>query len=182
MCTQHFSGFSNFQGLQATILPVLVNVLAEYPEPDHDETWSLVHFSDPKWYHNALFGCPCPQMEVLFCTFRSQIWHLLWWLTNHLTEYVDIIQMNTEMGNDECTEMQIKSQDSLNPSVFNTTPYVEGRGLNPKAPNNIVGTYTIWVVNGQDQAFVHIVRIGQITFPYPWLSTMFPSGYDTSGS
>jgi len=48
--------------------------------------------------------------------------------------------MYAEMGNDECTEMQLKFQDSQNPSVFITTPKVDGTGLNLTAAKHAVIT------------------------------------------
>jgi SNF2 family DNA or RNA helicase len=61
--------------------------------------------------------------------------------------------MYVEMGNDACTEMQLKFQDSRNPSVFITTPTVGGTGLNLTAANHAVITQKFWVLNAQWQAF-----------------------------
>jgi SNF2 family DNA or RNA helicase len=61
--------------------------------------------------------------------------------------------MYVEMGNDECTEMQLKFQDSTNPSVFVTIPKVGGTGLNLTAANHAVITQTFWVLNEQRQTF-----------------------------
>jgi len=46
--------------------------------------------------------------------------------------------MYSEMGHDECIQMQLKFQDSPNPSVFVTTPKVGGTGLNLTAANHAV--------------------------------------------
>jgi len=61
--------------------------------------------------------------------------------------------MYAEMGNDELSEMQLKLQDSRNPSVFVTTPKLGGTGLNHTAANRAVITENIWVLNEQRQAF-----------------------------
>jgi len=53
------------------------------------------------------------------------------------------------MGNDECSEMQLKLQDSPNSSVFMTTPKVGGTGLNLTAANHVVMTEKFWVLNEQ---------------------------------
>jgi hypothetical protein len=55
--------------------------------------------------------------------------------------------MYAEMGNDERTEMQLKFQDSPNPSVFVTTPKVGGTGLKLTAANHAVITQNFWVLN-----------------------------------
>jgi SNF2 family DNA or RNA helicase len=61
--------------------------------------------------------------------------------------------MYAEMGNDECTEMQLKFQDLRNPSVFKTTLKGGGAGLNLTAANDAVITPKFWVLNEQRQAF-----------------------------
>jgi SNF2 family DNA or RNA helicase len=43
--------------------------------------------------------------------------------------------------------MQLKFQDSQNPSVFVTTPNVGGMGLNLTAANHAVITKKFWVLN-----------------------------------
>ena len=73
---------------------------------------------------------------------------------------MDIFHVYTEMGNDECTEMQLKFQNSRNPSVFVTTPREGGTGLNLTAANNAVITQQFWVINEQLQAFARVVRLG----------------------
>ena len=74
--------------------------------------------------------------------------------------------MYAEMGNDECTEMQLQFHDSRNPSEFVTTPKVGGTGLNPTAANHAVITPKFWVLNKQRQAFAQVVRLGQNRVPY----------------
>jgi SNF2 family DNA or RNA helicase len=73
--------------------------------------------------------------------------------------------MFAEMGNNECTEMQFKFQDSPNPSVCLTTPKVGGTGLNLTAANHAVITQKFWVLNEQHQAFAWVVRLGQNGVP-----------------
>jgi len=69
--------------------------------------------------------------------------------------------MYAEMGNDERTEMQLRFQDSRNPSVFVTTPKVGRTGLNHTAANHVVLTQKFWVLNEQQQAFARVVQSGQ---------------------
>jgi len=61
--------------------------------------------------------------------------------------------MFAEMGNGERTEMQLKFQDSRNPSLFITTSKVGGTGLNLTAANHVVITQKFRVLNEQRQAF-----------------------------
>jgi hypothetical protein len=86
------------------------------------------------------------------------------------------------MGNDESTEIQLKFQDSPNPSVFVTTPKVGGTGINLTAANHAVITQKFWVLNAQCQAVTRIVRLGQNRVPPTWLLNTGPSGYDNRAS
>jgi len=70
---------------------------------------------------------------------------------------LDVLHMCVEMGNNEHTEIPLKFQDSLNPSVFVTTPKVGGTGLNLKAANQVVITLKFWVLNEQRQPFAQFV-------------------------
>jgi len=90
--------------------------------------------------------------------------------------------MYAEMGNDERTEMQLKSQHSPNPSLFITTPTVGGTGLNLTAASHAVITQKFWVLNEQRQAFARVVRLGQNRVPHTWLLNTGPSGYDNRAS
>jgi len=65
----------------------------------------------------------------------------------YLADHVDIFHMYAEMDNDERSEMQIRFQDSCNPSVFIMTPKVGGTGLNLAAANHAVMTQKFWVLN-----------------------------------
>jgi len=55
--------------------------------------------------------------------------------------------MYAAMGNDEYTQMQLKFQDSRNPSVFVTTPKVGRTALYLKAAKHAVITEKFWVLN-----------------------------------
>jgi hypothetical protein len=78
---------------------------------------------------------------------------LKWWLTKFFAENVDIFHMYAEMGNDKRAEMQLKIQNSRNPSVFITTPK-EGRTRSSlTAANDAVITQKFSVLNEQRQAF-----------------------------
>jgi len=90
--------------------------------------------------------------------------------------------MYAEMGNDERTEMQLKFQNSPNPTVFVTTPNVGGTGLNLTAANHAVTTQKFWVLNEQRQAFAWVVRLGQNRVPHTWLVNTGPNGYDIRAS
>jgi len=90
--------------------------------------------------------------------------------------------MFAAMGNDEHTEMQLKFQDSPNPSVFVTTPKVGETGLNLTAANHAVITEKFWVLNEQWQAFARVVPLGQNRVPHTWLLNTRPNGYDNRAS
>jgi SNF2 family DNA or RNA helicase len=65
--------------------------------------------------------------------------------------------MYAEMGNNEHTKMQLKFQDSPNPSVFVTTHNVSGIGLNLTAANQAVITQKFRILNEQRQAFSWVI-------------------------
>jgi len=90
--------------------------------------------------------------------------------------------MYAEMGNDEYTEMQLKFQDSRNPSVSITRPKVGGTGLNLTAANHAVISQKFWVLNEQRQAFARVVRLGQNRVPYTWFLNTGPGGYNNCAS
>ena len=69
--------------------------------------------------------------------------------------------MYVEMGNDECTEMHLKFQESPNSSIFVTTPEVGRTGLNITALNHAVITQEFWVLNEQRQAFARLSDSGK---------------------
>jgi hypothetical protein len=148
---------------------MLVREPAEYPpaelEMDLPEAEEFVS-SDP------------PQKAVLFCPLPGQVRHLQWWIQQYFGDYVDIFWMYAEMDSQEWTEMQLRFQDSRNPSVFITTPKVGGTGLNLTAANHAVITQKFWVLNEQRQAFARVVRLGQNRVPHTWLLNTGPDGYD----
>jgi hypothetical protein len=100
---------------------------------------------------------PPPQMAVQFCLLPGKVCQLWWWLTKFFADHLDIVYMYAEMGNDEHTQMQLKFQDSPNPSVFITTLKVGGTGLNLTAANHAVMSQKFWVLNGQCLGFAQIV-------------------------
>jgi hypothetical protein len=81
-----------------------------------------------------------PQNVVLFCPQPGQVCHLKWWLPKFFADNLDIFYMYVEMGKEKRTEMQLKFQDSTNPSVFVTTLKVGGTGLNLTAANHVLRT------------------------------------------
>jgi hypothetical protein len=107
---------------------------------------------------------------------------LKWWLIKFFVDHLDIFHMYAEMGNYERTEMQLKFQDSPNPSVFVTTPKVGGTGFNLTAANHAVITQKFWVLNEQRQAFAQVVRLGQNRVPLTWRLNTGPGGYDDRAS
>jgi len=171
-----------FRWLRDTFLPMLVKESAEYPEPDEDEASNEALLHEPESNKCALPPALPPQKAVLFCPLPGQVRHLKWWLNKFFADHLDIFYMYSEMGNDERTEMQLKFQDSPNPSVFVTTPKVGGTGLNLTAANHAVITQKFWVLNEQWQAFARVVRLGQNRVPHTWLLNTGPNGYDNRAS
>jgi hypothetical protein len=90
--------------------------------------------------------------------------------------------MFAEMGNDERTDIELKFEDSSNPSVFVTTPKVGGTGVNLTAANHAVISQKLCVLNEQLQAFARVVRLGQNSVPHTWLLNTGPNGYDNRAS
>ena len=86
------------------------------------------------------------------------------------------------MGNDECTETQIKFQDSQNPSVFVMTPTVGRKGPYLTAANHAVITQKFCILNEQWQAFAQVLRLRENRVPHSWLLNTGPGGYDTHAS
>jgi hypothetical protein len=168
--------------LRETFLPMLVKEPAEYPEPDENDPLRQALLPEQKRHENALPGEPSPQQAVLFCPLSGQVRHLKCWLTKYFADNVDIFHMYAEMGNDERTEMQLKFQDSQNPSVFVMTPKVGGTGLNLTAANIAGITQKFWVLNEQWQAFARVVRLGQNRVPHTWSLNTGPGGYDNHAS
>ena len=171
-----------FRWLRETFLPMLVNEPAEYAEPDQEAESKEALLPEQDRYEIALPGAPPPHKAVLFCPLPGQVRHLKLWLTKFFADNVDIFHMYAEMGNDERTEMQLKFQDSRNPSVFITTPKVGGTGLNLTEANHEVITQKFWVLNEQRQAFALVVRLGQNRVPHTWLLNTGPGGHDNRAS
>ena len=170
-----------FRWLRVKFWPMLAKEPAEYPEPDQDDASSETLLPEER-NKNAPPSAPPPQKSVLFCPHSGQVHHWKWWLTKYFADDVDIFHMYAEMSNDERTEMQLKFQDSRNPSIFITTPIVGGTGLNLTAANHAVITQKFWVLNEQRQAFARVVRLGQKSVPHTWLLTTGPGGYDQCAS
>ena len=160
---------------------MLVKEPAEYPKPDQDDALRETLLPEER-HENAPPSAPPPQKAVLFHSLPGQVYHLKWWLTKFFADNVDIFHMYAEMGKDERTEMQLKSQDSRNPSVFITTPQVKGIGLNLRAAKHAVITQKYWVLNEQRQAFARVVQLGQNRVPHTCLLNTGPGGYDNCGS
>jgi hypothetical protein len=162
---------------------MIVNESAEYPEPNEDEASNEALLHEPKRLKSTLpHPPPAPQKAVLFCPLPGQFRHLKWWLTMFFTDNLDIFYMFAEIVNDEHTDMQLKFQESPNPSVFVTTPKVGGIGLNLTAPNHAVITQKFWVLNEQRQAFAWVVQLGQNRVPHTWLLNTASNGYDNRAS
>jgi len=171
-----------FRWLRDTFLAMHVNKPAEYPEPDEDEASNEALLHEPESTISYLPHAPPPQEGVLFCPLPGQVHPLKWWLAKCCADHLDIFYVYAEIGNDERTEMQLKFQDSPNPSVFVTIPKVGGTGLNLTGANHAVITQKFWVLNEQRQAFAWVVRLGQNRVPCTWSSNTGPSGYDNRAS
>jgi SNF2 family DNA or RNA helicase len=65
--------------------------------------------------------------------------------------------MYVEMGYNECTDMQLKYQDSPNPSLFIPTSKVGGTGLKLTAANHVEITQKFWVWNEQWQVGAQVM-------------------------
>ena len=161
---------------------MLVNKLEEYLNSDEDEVSNEVLLHKLEGNDSALHCAPPPQMVMLFCPLPGHVRLLKWWLTMLFADHLNNFYMYAEMGNDECTEMQLKFQDSPNPSVFLTTPKVGGTGLNSTAANHAITTQKIWVLNEQRQAFAQVVRLGQKRDPHTWLFNTGRNGYENRAS
>jgi hypothetical protein len=158
---------------------MLVNESAEYSEPDKHEASNEVLLHESESLQSTLPRAPPPpQKAMLFCPLPGQVHHLKWWLTRFIGYHLDVFYMYAEMGNNERTKMQLKFQDSPNPSVFVTTHNVSGISLNLTAATQAVITQKFRILNEQRQAFAWVVRLGQNRVPHTWLLNPGPSGYD----
>jgi len=90
--------------------------------------------------------------------------------------------MYAEMGNDERTEMQLRFQDSRNPSVFVTTPKVGGTCTYLTAAHNAVTSQDFCVLNEERQAFARVVRLRHNRVPHKWVLNTGPGRYDNPTS
>jgi hypothetical protein len=181
MGTPSLGGISEFPMADRQLLPMLVKEPEEYSESDQDDASRETLLPDER-NHNASPSVPPPQKAVLFCPLPGQDCHLKWWLMMICADDVDIFHMYAKMGNDELTEMQLKFQDSPNPSVFRTTPKVGGTGLNLTSANHVVITQKFWILNEQRQSFAHVVWLGQNRVPQACLLNPDPGGYDNRTS
>ena len=168
--------------LRETYLPIHVKEHAEYTETYQDNESREALLPEQDRYGNALPGASSPQNTVVFSLLPGQVCHFKRWLTKFFADNVDIFHMYAEMGNIECTEMQLKFKDSRNPSGFVSTPKVGRTSLNLTAVNHAVITQKFWVFNGQRQPFAGVVRLGQNWVPHTWLLIMGPGGYDNRAS
>jgi len=74
--------------------------------------------------------------------------------------------------------MQLKFQDSRNPSLIVTTPKVGGTGLKLWAVNHAVITRKFGVLYEQWQAFTWVVWLGPNWVPHAWLLNTDPGAFD----
>jgi hypothetical protein len=151
---------------------------AEYAEPEEDEASNKALLPKPDSNKCTLPSAPHPHKAVLFCPLPGRVPHLKWWLIKFFADHLEIFYTYAEMGNDECTQIQLKFQDSPNPSVFVTTPKVGGTSRNFTAANHAVITQKFWVLNEQQQAFTQVVRLGQNRVSDAWLLNTGPNGHD----
>jgi hypothetical protein len=90
--------------------------------------------------------------------------------------------MYTAMGNDECTEMQLKLQNLQDPLVFAITLTVGGTSLNITAGNHAVITQNFWEWNERQSVFVDVVRLEQNRVQHAWLLNTGHRGYNDCAS
>jgi hypothetical protein len=107
-----------FRWLRDTFLPMILNESAEYPKPNEDQASNVALLHAPDILESTFPHVLPPQKAVLFCPLRGQVLHFQWWLTKFYADNLDIFYMFADMGNNERTEMQLKFQDSPNPSVL----------------------------------------------------------------
>ena len=156
-----------YRWLRDTFLPMLVNEYAEHPEHDKDDASNEALLHEPERLKSTLPHALPLQKAVLFCPLPGQLRHLKWWLAKFFADNLDIFYIFAEMGNDERTEMQLKFQDLQNPSVFITTPKVDGTGLNRTAANHAVISQKFWVLDEQWQAFACISNNPSFRLKHP---------------
>jgi len=141
------------------------NAPAENPEPDAEAASNEALLHEPEINQCAMPGATPPQMAMLSCPPPGLVRHLKCWYRKGFADDLDISNMYAEMGNDEHMEMQLKFNESPNPSMLSTTPKLSGTGLNLTAPNHAVMTQKFWVMNEQRQAFARVVRLGHNRVP-----------------
>ena len=97
---------------------MLVKEHGEYPEPDEAEASNEAILPGPEKNKSSLPCAPPPHNALLFCPLPRQACHWKLWLTMLFADHLDVFYMYAEIGNDERTEMQLKFQDSPNPSFL----------------------------------------------------------------
>ena len=153
------------QWLRETFLPFLVKEPAEYPEPDQVNASRETLLPEER-NGNEPPSAPPPQEAAQFCPHSGQVRHLKRWLTKFFADQVDIFHIYAKMGNHERTPMQLKFQDSPNPTEFITAPKVGGTGLNLTAANHAVITQKFWVLHEQQHTIAQVVWLGQNGVPH----------------
>jgi len=167
MVTWHLGGFSNFPLAEWDISAIACQGTCGVSRVWW--RWNIKWGAPARaWkYKSSLPRAPLPQKAMLFCPLPGQVHHLKLWLTKYFADHLNIFYRYAGMGNDERTEMLLKSQDLPNPSVFVTTPKVGGTGLDPTAANHAVITQKFRVLNERRQVFAQVVRLGQNRVPHP---------------
>jgi len=158
-------------------LPILVNGCVDYPEPDGNDISREMLFLEQERPENDISSTYPRHKAVLFCPLSSNVGHLKWWLTKYFADHVDILHKYAEMGNDEHTVMQLKSQDSQNVSIFVGTPKVGRTSLNLTAAIHAIMTNKFRVLNEQWQAFVLLVQLRLNREPHTCVLNTGPAGY-----
>jgi len=168
--------------LRDKILPRIFNAPAEYSKPDKDKASNETLLHEPEKYTSTLPSAPPPSTVVLFCPLPGEDCHLKWWLRKLFADHLDIFYQYEEMGNNECTQMQLKFEGLPNHSGFVTTSKVRGTGIYLTAANLAIISQKFCILNEQCQGFVQVVQPGQIRVPHTWLLNTGPSGYDNRAS
>jgi len=131
---------------------MLVNKYVEYPKPDHDDASREAVLPGTECKEQALPNGRSPLQAVQFCPLPGQVRHVKWWLTKYFADHADVFHLWAEMGNDECTGVKLKFQDSQNHSVYIPTPKVGRTVLEISAVNHAAITQMFGVLNEQWQA------------------------------
>jgi len=144
MATRNLGGIFQFSdGWERHFCPRLSRNLQEYPKlpkTTHQEQRTF-----QKRERKCTTSSPPPTKgSTILYSFLAKF--VIWSGGKHsfFGDNVDIFHIYTKWAMMNHTEMQLKFQDSWNPSVFITAPKVGGTGLNLQLQNHAAMTETFW--------------------------------------